>query len=254
MNPVFATKGGPSVSDTRYTFVSSNEILQMAESHDLSLVSAKVQRVRNPKRIGYEKHLMSFALDRGSFPGDARPEVSIINSHDGQCGIKVFLGITRFICLNGLFVGTSLGSYNIRHSHKEAREITQSALRLAISKLPKVTTQVSQWQNTLVSPTAKLIYLTQVLDACKAHGINTKGLTLDNLQDSRRIEDTGNTLWILFNRSQEHIIRGGQSYVTSNGRHVRRRQLSAIDTTVEINRALWDITEKFHGWLQGTQG
>jgi hypothetical protein len=43
------------------------------------------------------------------------PTLSIINSHDGGSSLRVIIGFTRLVCLNGLTVGEDLGSFTVRH-------------------------------------------------------------------------------------------------------------------------------------------
>jgi hypothetical protein len=64
----------------------------------------------------------------------------------------------------------------------------------------------------------------------------------------RRHEDASNSLWNVFNRSQESLVNGGLHYSQRNARgslvHRTSRPVRAIDGNVQLNRALWALAER----------
>jgi hypothetical protein len=53
--------------------------------------------------------------------------------------------------------------------------------------------------------------------------------------------DLGDNLWVLLNRIQEHLFRGGLSRRSPSGRLVRIRRLTSIKRDVQLNGQLWDL-------------
>lgn len=63
----------------------------------------------------------------------------------------------------------------------------------------------------------------------------------------RRRDDNTDRLWDVFNRAQENLVNGGNSYVgVRAGRSIHRttRAVNGIDGNVNLNRALWALTAR----------
>jgi hypothetical protein len=67
------------------------------------------------------------------------------------------------------------------------------------------------------------------------------GMRPSQLLTCRRVEDLGDNLWVLLNRVQEHLCRGGLSRRSSSDRLVRTRRLTSITRDVQLNGRLWDL-------------
>jgi Domain of unknown function (DUF932) len=57
------------------------------------------------------------------------------------------------------------------------------------------------------------------------------------------VEDVGHSLWLCFQRVQEHLLRGGQRGRSTQGRRLQTRPIGGIDRCVHLNRALWNLAE-----------
>jgi hypothetical protein len=57
----------------------------------------------------------------------------------------------------------------------------------------------------------------------------------------RRSEDLGDDLWRVYNRCQEHLLRGGLSRRSITGRLNRTRPIGSIRRDVALNGQLWDL-------------
>ena len=69
-------------------------------------------------------------------------------------------------------------------------------------------------------------------------------VTETQLLDARRPEDRAPDLWTVFNRVQEHLTRGGLAARSARGRRMRTRPVQGIDSSVQLNRALWVLAEE----------
>ena len=64
------------------------------------------------------------------------------------------------------------------------------------------------------------------------------------LLNPRRSADSSNDLWTTFNRVQENVIKGGQSYYDrKNFKRARVREVKGIDQNTALNKALWHVAE-----------
>lgn len=72
------------------------------------------------------------------------------------------------------------------------------------------------------------------------HGLTNNCLTLK----VDCVEDSGNSLWAVFNRVQEKLINGDCSYTM--GAKVRKaRAVKNFNQDLKINEALWSLAEEF---------
>ncbi len=84
---VFAEHARPGVS-SRYTFVSTQQVVALLRAEGWEPVKASEQRVRLEDRIGFQMHEIRFArrvdLEAGAFQvGSTRAEMILQNAHDG---------------------------------------------------------------------------------------------------------------------------------------------------------------------------
>jgi hypothetical protein len=69
-------------------------------------------------------------------------------------------------------------------------------------------------------------------------------VTAEQLIQARRREDSGHSLWNIFQRVHENVIRGGLPGRSSQGRRLQTRPVGSIDRGVSLNRALWMLAEE----------
>ena len=72
----------------------------------------------------------------------------------------------------------------------------------------------------------------------------TAPITAEQLTEARRSDDVGASLWLVTNRLQENLQRGGQPGRSTQGRRIRTRAVKSIDRSVSLNRALWVLAEE----------
>ena len=98
-------------------------------------MSAGQQLVQDKSRQGFQKHLLRFhrrnELGRAVFE-DSRAELILTNSHDGGSAFRLFSGVYRMVCMNGLVVGETFGEFAVRHSHHTLGEVMQAAQKIGI--------------------------------------------------------------------------------------------------------------------------
>ncbi len=117
---MFAETARPGVS-TRYTFVSTAQVVDLLDAEGWSPVRASQQRVRLENREGFQMHELRFArrTDLGceSFAvGESRPELVLQNAHDGTRAYRIDAGLYRLVCRNGLTVADAdFAHVAIRH-------------------------------------------------------------------------------------------------------------------------------------------
>lgn len=255
----------------RYGHATTLDVVDAMLAHGYQIASASAATVRKVDRVGYQRHMVRMRQPVSDLRqiGDALPEVSIVNSHDGTSSFQVSAGLLRIVCLNGLMVGTAWQDYRIAHRSNIVPRVIDAAFTV-VSQFGNIGERVGHMQR------LQLTSAQQSEFAERAHALrygtdeedDDDATTATNPAEARparilpspdmflrprRWDDTGNDLWTTYNRVQENVIRGGLVTVgtvprapgSRSMRYARRtsRAVKTIDGSVKINRGLWDIAE-----------
>lgn len=193
------------------------------------------------KKNDLGRHIVRFSHESLLDYDEDRPEIVLINSHDGRSSYRLMSGIFRFICSNGLIVqDKNFGEYKVRHQGHELDEIIAASL--------KVVDQTKDVQDVIRG--MKSIQLTekQRLDFARAAAemrfdyADYDEDKLIKIYDNSQVlltpwrnEDSGNDLWTTYNVIQENCIKGGQ---VMGNRHMR--PLQNVRKNVLVNTGLWN--------------
>jgi hypothetical protein len=109
-----------------------------------------------------------------------------------------------------------------------------------LDQAPWVTEAVRAWQAIELNPDEQMAY------AEEAHTLRFADANgeVRQLLHARRPADDGPTLWKIFQRVQENVVRGGSSAIGNRRQQVTTREVRGIDGNIQLNRALWSLTEK----------
>lgn len=250
---IYATRARPGVS-SRYTFVSTAEVVDLLREDGWAPVKAREQHVRLNERQGFQIHEVRFArrtdLQLTSFDvGHTRPEIVLQNAHDGTKSYRIDAGLYRLVCRNGLTVADETFAHqSIRHLDS-APERFRAAAREIAAKVPEILQVIARWRTLTLTPAKRLEFARLAMKL--RWGSNSPMITAVEpmkLLNPVRSADRGEDLWTTFNVVQEHLIRGGDSYrpwQNSSIRHKRTRPLAAIEASQRFNKALWSLAEEF---------
>lgn len=258
---VFAETARPGVS-TRYTFVSTAQVVDLLDAEGWSPVRASQQRVRLENRQGFQMHELRFArradLERENFAvGDTRPEMILQNAHDGTRAYRIDAGLYRLVCRNGLTVADAQFAHvAIRHVDVSPEKFVAAAQAVA-EGTPRVLDVVARWQSVALSETARQEFARRAISLrWDADDTATRLVTPHKLLAPVRYGDHATDLWTTFNVVQEHLCRGGVRYAgnvpaapgavfpTHFVRNTTRPVVSLLEGQ-KLNKALWALAEEF---------
>lgn len=238
----FATKASPKRSD-RYAFVSTIDTIKPLIEAGWMVTGASQRSTRLDGRDPrYTRHMLNLAPPNADKVlvkvGDVRPELTLINAHDGQARFVGYLGMVRLACLNGLVVGGGrFASVSFKHIG-DPKGLVDQASELAgrAKELGPIIAEMNR--RTMDDKAAKLF-------AAKAAKLAYDRQDFDPsvLLATRREADAGRTVWQVFNRVQENIVRGGVQLTHKDGKRKQTttRGLSHLQRTVDFNVGLWDL-------------
>lgn len=240
----------------KYVPVTTQNLINTLIAQGYTQTSMVKTRVRVNSKEGFQKHMVRLAHNDLKLlnVNDSRPEIVIVNSYDGMSSLKVMLGIFRLICSNGMIVGSTFAGFRIRHVGDIHEDIDNALVRIA-GKLPEISEKINQYSGLILNSTQQQDFVNEAAKiVLPENAINVNLWSVDRV---RRMADKGASLWHTFNRVQEAALRGGIKYqvdkdIMHNGLLVgtqrvnnTTRAIKSIDRQVEVNQALWDLTEKF---------
>ena len=242
---IFATGKHVSRSE-RYTYIPTIEVLRGLRKEGFEPFMVAQSKSRIEGKADFTKHLIRM---RHAAQVNARPETNeiiLINSHDGASSYQMLAGVFRFVCCNGLVVGTVANDIRIPHKGNIQSDVIEGAFRV-LDDFEAVDASTDAMKSLTLKVEEQRAFATAAL--ALRYGERTEDqaplpITADQLIEARRPEDLGHSLWTTFQRVQENVMNGGQSGRSPRGRRIQTRGVSSIDRSVSLNRALWVLAEE----------
>lgn len=235
---VNAATPAPTMSE-RYQFVDTRAIVQRFAEEGWQLAAAQVA---SPSRRdgAYAKHSLDFRHPELAPMRGTVPRILVINSHDGTSAARVMGGAYRFVCSNGLVIGTTFAAESVRHIGDAAADLIHRMRALA-RNTERLYTQIDRWANKDLTRAQRAEF---ARFAAHLRWGDAGRFNSDEVLQVRRVEDDAGDLWSTFNRVQENTIRGGLTGLSRSGRAATSRPLVEITRSAEYNAQLWRLAEE----------
>jgi hypothetical protein len=235
----------------RYTYIPTAAVIEGLMREGYQPFAAVQGRSRVEGKENFTKHLIRFRHPNAAqIVRDSVPEVVVMNSHDGTSSYKLFGGVFRIICTNGMIVADStIGAITIPHKGNIVEQVVMKSFEI-IDQTKAITGRIDDWSQLQLTNGERdaLAESAHAMRFADNEGKITTPITPAQLLTVRREEDRRADLWTVFNRVQENVMRGGIEGVATdrNGRQVHRstRGINGIDENVKLNRALWLLSER----------
>lgn len=180
--------------------------------------------------------------------GEHVPQIMLVNSHNGRTKLKLFGGLYRFICANGLVVGDDRFRAEVTHRGDAPAEAARIAEEVT-SNLNDLRRTIDRWSR-IEMPTGTAMAFARKAAALRFGEVSGKSYDATALLTPRRERDEGRSLWRLYNTIQENTTKAGLVGRTAMGRRVTTRDLRAIGPDIKYNSALWALAESYAGGMQ----
>jgi hypothetical protein len=239
---VFAPSADERLS-SKYTFLPTERILTGLMTAGFVPVDARQASARRGSAL-HARHVVRL---RPRFQTvqlkDSVPEVVFLNSHDGSSAYQLRMGLFRVVCTNGLIVSRgAFPAYCVSHRGNIVDDVVAGALKLA-ERFESLAGQVERMEQRQLFKDEQLAFAEAAL-RLRFPGPAESGMQPAQLLVCRRSEDVGDDLWRVYNRCQEHLLRGGLSRRSITGRLTRTRAIGSIRRDVALNGQLWDLAVK----------
>ena len=244
--PSIFAEGKHASRSERYTYIPTIEVLRGLRKEGFEPFMVAQSKSRIEGKTDFTKHMIRM---RHAGQVEAKPEANeiiLINSHDGASSYQMLAGVFRFVCCNGLVVGTVSNDIRIPHKGNIQDEVIEGAFRV-LDDFEAVDASAEGMKGLTLKPDEERAFATAAL--ALRYGERSEGqppapITVDQLIEARRPEDLGHSLWTTFQRVQENALRGGQRGRSVQGRRIQTRAVGSIDRSVSLNRALWVLAEE----------
>lgn len=238
----------------KYTFIPTTQLLK-----DFEKLGWGVDRASQPKSRKDALHAHHRIILRNpalpSFDG-SHPELIMMNSHDRTSAFKFMMGLFEFACLNGLVIGTTLESIRIRHMGYEFSQL-QALTQSAVEGMPEIIKKVNYLKGVALTAEQQKEFAMRAIALRFKEYVDSRTSEVQFSQISHAIDvpaflepvrhqDDNDSVWSVFNRVQERLIKGGfQRIGTVDGISKRVRPVTNIKLDVDVNQRLWELAGKF---------
>jgi hypothetical protein len=242
---IFATSPAPTIKSPKYEFTPTFEVIDYMKDMGYALTDVKQSKSNVDLRKNWGIHIVKFQhpelfIKNPEGLVEARPEVVLINSHDGTRPIQFEMGLFRLVCENGLVVkDQDMGSFRERHTRLNFQGV-KNLISEKVDGLKKVVTKISDWNMREMSDKERYKFASDALALRMSEERKPEQYEILDLLNPKRKADEGNTLWKTYNVVQEGLIRGGFQ--------LNNRQARAIKNPIEdftLNQGLWQLADAY---------
>lgn len=224
----------------KYGQLTTATVIDALRTEGFEVTNAFPQSVRAGKRATiHNKHCVRLShrdyLDTLS-PDETRPEIVIVNSHDGSSSFRIIAGVFRLVCSNGLIVASDMTA-NQRVCHWKGNSLEDViTASLAVAEQAKESYDlIEQMKSINLSEKQQKEYAQKAAEIRVGLKKGAKVNYAENLLIPRRHEDNLTpSIWNTYNVVQENCIKGGQLV----GSRVLR-PLTNISQNIIVNEGLW---------------
>lgn len=237
--PAVFAAGAHERTSRSYTFLSTQKLIEALSRAGFRPVAASQTATRVMSSL-HARHLVRLRRTYETVElRDSIPELVLTNSHDGSSAYHLRMGIYRVACRNGMVICD--GTFPVwRVAHRgDILDVLIAAAVQMTDRFESLATQVERMERSIVELPRQLAFAGRAVKIRYPNG-TPDGLDPAKLLIPRRQEDVGDDAWRVFNRVQEHLLRGGVRLADEGGRRRSTRGISSIRQNLRVNTALWE--------------
>lgn len=226
---------------SRYQNLDSNDVVERLEDMGLTFEGISLASAYKPSNRGFQKHLLTFSTGRELTDGNFL-QLLVTNSYNGKTSLQFNLGIYRMVCANGLIVGDTIYSRRVLHKG-DAQKQLEDAYDDFKEAIPTVQSKVITLSKSEYSVEDEKSYINKAFE--HSHDSSKYELAGDDLFIPQRTEDTPNSVYNLYNRVQERILKGQYNLKNKETGKIRSaRKKTSVSVFNDTNKFLWNEAEK----------
>jgi hypothetical protein len=234
----------PTLSD-KYRLAKTSDIVKRIEGLGFTMDKFVALKVRKKERQGYQKHRAIFTSPLLKATSDGVPQLLLTNSHDGTSSVVLQLGFFRYVCSNGLVVGSNIiEPIRVRHSGNDFDERLIVAINHIVAQAHKLTESIDKMKSIILSPSEIVTFQREALQKRLGADVKIDSFNIPVHRDDDRAAD----LFTVMNVIQENLIRGGARVLieTADGKKKDKavRRVNSLVAQTDINTMLWELASQ----------
>jgi hypothetical protein len=202
--PSIFAQGKHASRSERYAYIPTVQVLRGLRREGFQPFMVAQSQSRIEGKTDYTKHMIRL---RHAGQVNAKPEANeiiLINSHDGASSYQMLAGVFRFVCCNGLVVGTVSNDIRIPHKGNIQDDVIEGAFRV-LDDFEAVDASMDGMKALTLQPEEERALARAAL--ALRYGERTEGqppvpISAEQLIEARRPQDIGHSLWTTFQRVQ----------------------------------------------------
>ena len=243
-----SSTSSPKVKEN-YKHYNTADLIEVMEKQGFHPVHASQVKVRKnaEERKHFAKHAIVFRDSKVNEENGTAAQVVIVNSHDGTSSYRLYFGLYRFVCANGLMVGSEFASKRVCHKGNKntAEEIAKISREFA-EKAGEVNKQIEKWNGIQLSKEQQIDFAKKAMLRKWGESKAKESYKPEDFLEAHNVEDSNNnSLWSVFNKVQENMLKGGVQGQNSRGRFVCTRAVKNINKNIDMNKYLWNLAEEY---------
>jgi hypothetical protein len=231
------------VNPLTYKFLNTAELIQPILDSGFNIRSMQQSNSRDKNSASHAIRLINHDLR----VNDSNLEIVILNSHNGRSALKLYGGVYRSVCENGLLIGSDImPRARILHSGRNDIDIVTSYVTSYIDATVKAVDTLEKWSHIEVPHSTQRQIITKIGEV-----LDDKRLMVDNTILTPRLNaDKNDDLWSFFNRIQHNLLNGKFMYINGKEEVKNARKIRALDRQTNVNEAIYGVcNEFFHSTL-----
>jgi hypothetical protein len=234
----------PSRTSNRYQSTDDVAVLRAMNEQGWFINSYRQVKAHDAQKGIFKTYLATYTHPQFPALGDeGRLTILQRNAKDGTKTFAFNVGFFRFVCTNGLIVGSKLiEPINVRHIGEAPTKVLE-VLDLVLDKSPMLYERVGAMQKVMLTDSQALDFAAKGLEL--RFGEN-RIIEPKDLLVSQRNSDEGQSLWKVFNKVQERLMK--PQGLIGKSKENKTRKVSAIkniNLDYNINTGLWDMAEEY---------
>lgn len=226
-----------------YVVVPTTEVIDIMQEAGFNVAEQKRDKVRKSDP-SYARHMVTFRKDDLLSPdGKYTPQAIWVNSYNGQSRATLRLGVYRFVCENGLVVGTDMLGESVKHQGDLAKSLIDRIREMSKQSV-EVFKTIDTWSKVDLSKEKRIEFAKQAA-ILRFGEAGAQQYDVMDILNPRRTEDDAGSLWDTFNIIQENTVKGGLHGFNANNRRVTTKPLKSIGLDIGYNSKLWELAESY---------
>lgn len=225
---------------SKYAFTSTLEQIEALRDHGFEPFFAAQSTTRIEGKEAHAKHMIRLRKPEAIALPEAK-EIVLVNDSSGMTSNIACMGMIRFVCQNGLMTGSNIQELRVPHRGNAMDEVIEGVYTI-LGQSERVDESMDGMKSLTLTGDEQRLF---AQEAIRLRWGDEAPIEPERVLMTRRFEDRQPTLWNVFNRTQENLIRGGLYGRTKTNRNMTTRPINSVDESVRVNRGLWDLADDF---------